>query len=52
MNFQHMPELRWLHGYPFALGLMGLTAMTLLVWFWRKGWIGGPHLSRRRGRRL
>jgi len=22
MNFQHMPELRWIWGYPFALGLM------------------------------
>jgi magnesium transporter len=22
MNFEHMPELKWLHGYAFALGLM------------------------------
>ena len=20
MNFEHMPELKWLYGYPFALG--------------------------------
>jgi magnesium transporter len=39
MNFEHIPELHWLHGYPFALGLMAVTAIGLLVWFRRKGWI-------------
>jgi magnesium transporter len=43
-----MPELRWKYGYPFALGLMALTAAGLLYFFWRKGWIGDP-LRRRRG---
>lgn len=42
MNFQHMPELRWLHGYPFALGLMAAVAVVLLLFFWQKGWIGRP----------
>ncbi|MBW3641577.1 MAG: magnesium/cobalt transporter CorA [Actinobacteria bacterium] len=28
MNFEHMPELKWRFGYPFALGLM--VVMTLL----------------------
>ncbi len=28
MNFEHMPELKWRYGYPFALGLM--VVMTLL----------------------
>jgi magnesium transporter len=41
MNFEHMPELHWLHGYPFALGLMGATTLVMLTWFWKKGWIGG-----------
>ena len=41
MNFEHMPELHWLHGYPFALGLMGGTTIVMLLWFWQKGWIGG-----------
>jgi magnesium transporter len=36
-----MPELHWLHGYPFALGLMAAVAVVMLVFFWRKGWIGG-----------
>jgi Mg2+ and Co2+ transporter CorA len=26
-------------GYPFALGLMGLTVIGLLFYFWRKGWM-------------
>jgi magnesium transporter len=45
MNFDtsvsplNMPELHWRHGYPFALGLMLLTAGGLLGYFWRKGWL-------------
>jgi magnesium transporter len=39
MNFDHIPELHWIHGYPFALGLMGGIAVLMLLWFWRKGWI-------------
>jgi magnesium transporter len=39
MNFKQMPELEWTLGYPFALGLMGLTAIVAVVYFrWRK-WI-------------
>jgi magnesium transporter len=47
MNFDpsasrwNMPELGWRYGYPFALGLMGVVAIGLLVYFRRKGWIGG-----------
>jgi magnesium transporter len=46
MNFHeeasplNMPELRWYFGYPFALALMGSIAFVLLIYFWRKGWIG------------
>jgi magnesium transporter len=39
MNFRHMPELNWLLGYPFALGLMLLSAGTLYVMFKRRDWL-------------
>jgi magnesium transporter len=39
MNFKHMPELEWQYGYPFALGLMGLTAVGSFVFFRWKKWI-------------
>jgi magnesium transporter len=39
MNFEHMPELEWLVGYPFALVLMVLVSATLFVLFKRRGWI-------------
>ena len=39
MNFKHMPELQWLHGYPYALGLILISAV-LPFWFARrKGWL-------------
>lgn len=49
MNFEHMPELRWLHGYPFALGLMIGTALMMMGWFWWRGWISVP-VGRKRHR--
>jgi magnesium transporter len=39
MNFEHMPELRWLLGYPFALALMALVCLWLYVAFKRRGWL-------------
>ncbi len=36
----NMPELHWHFGYLFALAIMALTAGVMLVFFWRKGWIG------------
>lgn len=37
MNFQHMPELEWLYGYPMAIGLMVASAVgTFLFFKWRK----------------
>jgi magnesium transporter len=39
MNFEVMPELHWLAGYPFALGLMVLSAV-LSYWFFKsRGWL-------------
>jgi magnesium transporter len=39
MNFEHMPELDWRLGYPFALGLMVLVSGGLYVVFRRRRWI-------------
>jgi magnesium transporter len=39
MNFQHMPELEWIFGYPWALGLMVVSAVAPLLWFRRKKWL-------------
>ena len=39
MNFRHMPELRWVFGYPMALGLMAGSAIALYVIFKRRDWI-------------
>jgi magnesium transporter len=52
MNFEHMPELKWVRGYPFALGLMAGTALIMLIWFWKSGWVRPPAAVRRRRRRL
>jgi len=39
MNFEHMPELGWLYGYPFALSLVVASAVLPLWYFKRRGWI-------------
>ena len=39
MNFEHMPELKWPWGYPFALGLMALSVAAPIIYFRRKGWL-------------
>jgi magnesium transporter len=39
MNFDRMPELHWAFGYPFALGLMGLSAVITIVIFRKIRWI-------------
>lgn len=52
MNFDpsrspwNMPELGWVYGYPMALGLMAATAVALLVYFRRIGWLGRPRRKR------
>ena len=40
MNFEHMPELRSPWGYPVLLAFMIAIAMTMLVFFRRRGWLG------------
>ena len=39
MNFDVMPELRWLYGYPFALSVMLISAVLPYLLFRRKGWL-------------
>jgi magnesium transporter len=39
MNFDHMPELHWVLGYPFALLLMVLVSATLYLVFKQRGWL-------------
>ncbi len=39
MNFEHMPELQWLFGYPFAMVLIIASAILPFIYARRKGWL-------------
>ena len=39
MNFEVMPELKWLLGYPFARVLMVVSAVLPFWYFKRRGWL-------------
>ena len=39
MNFEVMPELKWVLGYPFALVLMVVSAVLPYLYFKRKVWL-------------
>jgi magnesium transporter len=39
MNFDHMPELGWSHGYLWAIGLMATITLVGYRYFKRKGWL-------------
>jgi len=39
MNFEHMPELKWLYGYPFAMFVILLTAIVPYWFARRRGWL-------------
>ena len=48
MNFDtqkpgNLPELAQPYGYPVLLIVMGVLAVLMLLWFWRKGWILSRH---------
>ncbi|TWU00963.1 magnesium/cobalt transporter CorA [Stieleria varia] len=49
MNFStessrwNMPETQWKFGYPMSLALMSTVAIGMLIFFRRKGWIGGSN---------
>lgn len=39
MNFDHMPELKWIYGYPLILVIMGVIDAYLFYRFRRSGWL-------------
>jgi len=39
MNFQHMPELHWMIGYPLSIALMVVSALLPYLYFKRRGWL-------------
>ena len=39
MNFDHMPELHWMSGYPLAVVAMVVAAILPLLWFKKQGWL-------------
>ncbi len=39
MNFADIPELKWMFGYPWALGLMVLSAILPYLYFKRRRWL-------------
>ncbi len=41
MNFEKIPELQYEYGYPIFWGVCGVITLSLVGWFYRKGWIGG-----------
>ncbi|WP_316568698.1 magnesium/cobalt transporter CorA [Neobacillus sp. YIM B06451] len=38
MNFEYMPETAWKYGYFVSLGVMGMIAASMFLFFWKKGW--------------
>lgn len=40
MNFDNMPELRSRYGYFVVLGVMAVVASGMLLFFWKRGWLG------------
>ena len=38
MNFRHMPELDWILGYPFAIGIMAVVMIGAFVYFRAHDW--------------
>lgn len=39
MNFDHMPELHWLWGYPAVIALMAVLELLLYRQFKHRGWL-------------
>jgi magnesium transporter len=38
MNFKHMPELVWEHGYWYSIGFILLSMLAMIIFFRRKKW--------------
>lgn len=43
MNFQFMPELKERWAYFVCLGIMATIAVSLVYFFWRRGWFAEPY---------
>jgi magnesium transporter len=43
MNFQHMPELAWRHGYFYVLMVIACITAVQLGMFWWKDWLVLPN---------
>lgn len=41
MNFEHIPELGWKYSYGVFWGVCLSIVAGLLIFFWRRGWLGG-----------
>jgi len=41
MNFEFIPELHWKYSYAVFWAICLTITLTLAVYFWRKGWLGG-----------
>ena len=39
MNFEHMPELRWVYGYPATMAFIGAVCLGLYITFKRTKWL-------------
>jgi magnesium transporter len=39
MNFDVMPELHWVFGYPMAVAMMVVAAILPVLWFKKRGWL-------------
>lgn len=46
MNFENLPELHWKYSYYVVLAIMAVVAVGMLIFFWRRGWIGGGENKR------
>jgi len=48
MNFDNMPELHSKFGYFTVLGIMLVVAVGMLIFFWKRGWLGSGDKRRMR----
>jgi magnesium transporter len=39
MNFEHIPELKWMYGYPFALCMMIISSVVPYWYFKKRHWL-------------
>jgi magnesium transporter len=46
MNFEHMPELKTRWGYPICLAAMAAIAISLLFFFWQRGWLENASINK------